>query len=163
MYRSRPKGNLDKDMLNFLSSMNDDQQISRYDILGSEAHVVMLHDIGILNPHETKKILVALEQIRHKSALPTIGDVEDIHESIESLIIQKTGLDVGGKIQIGRSRNDQVILDIRMKVRDDLNEICEKIVTLIASLLNKADENINTIMPLYTHLRQAQLGTFSNL
>ena len=162
MYRSRPKGNLDKDMLNFLSSLNDDQQILHYDILGSEAHVIMLHDIGILTLHETKKILVALEQIRHKPALLTTGDVEDIHESIESLIIQQTGVDIGGKIQIGRSRNDQVILDIRMKVRDDINEICEKIITLITSLLKKADENIDTIMPMYTHLRQAQIGTFSH-
>ena len=162
MYRSRPKGNLDKDMLNFLSSMNDDQQILYYDILGSEAHVIMLHDIGILTLDETQKILVALEQIRHKPALLTTGDVEDIHESIETLIIQQTGVDIGGKIQIGRSRNDQVILDIRMKVRDDINEICEKIITLITSLLKKADENIDTIMPMYTHLRQAQIGTFSH-
>lgn len=162
MYRSRPRGNLDKDMLNFLSSMNDDQQILYYDILGSEAHVIMLHDIGILTLDETQKILVALEQIRHKPALLTTVDVEDIHESIETLIIQQTGVEIGGKIQIGRSRNDQVILDIRMKVRDDINEICGKIITLITSLLKKAEENINTIMPMYTHLRQAQIGTFSH-
>jgi len=149
-------------MLNFLSSLNDDQQILHYDILGSEAHVIMLHDIGILTLHETKKILVALEQIRHKPAMLATGDVEDIHESIESLIIQQTGVDIGGKIQIGRSRNDQVMLDIRMKVRDDITEICEKIITLITSLLKKADENIDTIMPMYTHLRQAQIGTFSH-
>jgi argininosuccinate lyase len=162
VYRSRPKGNLDKEMLNFLSSMNDDLQILHYDILGSEAHVIMLHEIGILTLLETKKILVALEQIRHKPALLTAADVEDIHESIESRIIQQTGVDIGGKIQIGRSRNDQVILDIRMKVRDDINEICEKIITLITSLLKKADEHIDTIMPMYTHLRQAQIGTFSH-
>lgn len=162
MYRSRPKGNLDKDMLNFLSSMNDDQQILYYDILGSEAHVIMLHDIGILTLDETQKILVVLEQIRHKPALQNTGDVEDIHESIETLVIQQTGVDIGGKIQIGRSRNDQVILDIRMKVRDDINEICGKIIALITSLLKKADENIESIMPMYTHLRQAQIGTFSH-
>jgi len=149
-------------MLNFLSSLNDDQQILHYDILGSEAHVIMLHDIGILTLHETKKILVALEQIRHKPAMLATGDVEDIHESIESLIIQQTGVDIGGKIQIGRSRNDQVMLDIRMKVRDDITEICEKIITLITSLLKNAAENIDTIMPMYTHLRQAQIGTFSH-
>jgi argininosuccinate lyase len=142
--------------------MNDDQQILYYDILGSEAHVIMLHDIGILTLDETQKILMALEQIRHKPALLTTGDVEDIHESIETLIIQQTGVNIGGKIQIGRSRNDQVILDIRMKVRDDINEICGKIITLITSLLKKADENFDTIMPMYTHLRQAQIGTFSH-
>ena len=128
--------------------MNDDQQILNYDIFGSEAHVLMLHDIGILTLHETKKILTALEQIRDKPALLTNAAAEDIHESIESLIIQRIGVDIGGKIQTGRSRNDQVILDIRMKVRDDLNDICEKIITLISSLLKKADENIDAIMPM---------------
>jgi argininosuccinate lyase len=162
VYRSRPKGNLDKDILNFLSSISDDQQILHYDILGSEAHVIMLHEIGILTHHELKKILTALERIRHKPSLLGDGSVEDIHESIESGIIQQIGIDIGGKIQIGRSRNDQVILDIRMKVRDEINDICEKLITLITSLLEKADETIDVIMPMYTHMRQAQLGTFSH-
>jgi len=162
VYRSRPKGNLDKDILNFLSSISDDEQILHYDILGSEAHVIMLHEIGILTHHEQKKILTALERIKHKPSLVANGSVEDIHESIESSIIQQIGIDIGGKIQIGRSRNDQVILDIRMKVRDEINDICEKLITLITSLLEKADETIDAIMPMYTHLRQAQIGTFSH-
>lgn len=162
MYRSRPTGNLDKEILNFLSSMTEDKEILHYDILGSEAHVIMLHEIGILTQHEEKKILAALEQIRHTSVLLTNESVEDIHESIESGIIQQIGVEIGGKIQTGRSRNDQVILDIHMKVRDDINDICENILALITSLLKKADENIDAIMPMYTHLRQAQIGTFSH-
>ena len=162
MYRSRPRGNLDKDILDFLSSISDDQQILHYDILGSEAHVIMLHEIGILTHDEQKKILIALERIRHKPSLLADGSVEDIHESIESGIIEQIGIDIGGKIQIGRSRNDQVILDIRMKVRDDVNEICEKLINLLTSLLEKADETIDAIMPMYTHLRQAQIGLFSH-
>jgi argininosuccinate lyase len=122
----------------------------------------MLHKIGILSHHEQKKILTALERIRLKPSLLGDGSVEDIHESIESGIIQQIGIDIGGKIQIGRSRNDQVILDIRMKVRDEINDICEKLTTLITSLLEKADETIDVIMPMYTHLRQAQIGTFSH-
>jgi len=162
VYRSRPRGNLDKDILDFLSSISDDQQILHYDILGSEAHVIMLHEIGILTHDEQKKILIALERIRHKPSLLADGSVEDIHESIESGIIEQIGIDIGGKIQIGRSRNDQVILDIRMKVRDDVNEICEKLINLLTSLLEKADETIDAIMPMYTHLRQAQIGLFSH-
>ena len=162
MYRSRPRGNLDKDILDFLSSISDDQQILHYDILGSEAHVIMLHEIGILTHDEQKKILIALERIRHKPSLLADGSVEDIHESIESGIIEQIGIDIGGKIQIGRSRNDQVILDIRMKVRDDVNEICETLINLLTSLLEKADETIDAIMPMYTHLRQAQIGLFSH-
>jgi argininosuccinate lyase len=122
----------------------------------------MLHEIGILTHDEQKKILIALERIRHKPSLLADGSVEDIHESIESGIIEQIGIDIGGKIQIGRSRNDQVILDIRMKVRDDVNEICEKLINLLTSLLEKADETIDAIMPMYTHLRQAQIGLFSH-
>jgi argininosuccinate lyase len=162
VYRSRIRGNLYKDVLNFLSSMTDDQQILHYDILGSEAHVIMLHEIGILTQHEQAKILTALERIKQKPTLLTNGSNEDIHESIEAGIIQQIGIDIGGKIQIGRSRNDQVILDISMKVRDDINDICEKIITVITSLLKKADETTDAIMPMYTHMRQAQIGTFSH-
>jgi argininosuccinate lyase len=162
VYRSRTRGNLHKDILNFLSSMTDDQQILHYDILGSEAHVIMLHEIGILTRREQGKILGALERIKQKPTLLTNGSNEDIHESIEAGIIQQIGIDIGGKIQIGRSRNDQVILDIRMKVRDDINDICENIITVITSLLKKADETTDAIMPMYTHLRQAQIGTFSH-
>jgi argininosuccinate lyase len=122
----------------------------------------MLHEIGILTHDEQKKILIALERIRHKPSLLADGGVEDIHESIESGIIEQIGIDIGGKIQIGRSRNDQVILDIRMKVRDDVNEICETLINLLTSLLEKADETIDAIMPMYTHLRQAQIGLFSH-
>jgi argininosuccinate lyase len=122
----------------------------------------MLHEIGILTHHEQKQILTALERIRHKPSLLADESVEDIHEAIESGIIQQIGIDIGGKIQIGRSRNDQVILDIRMKVRDEINDICEKLITLITSLLEKANETIDAIMPMYTHLRQAQIGTFSH-
>jgi argininosuccinate lyase len=162
VYRSRPKGNLDNDILNFLSSVSADQQILHYDILGSEAHVIMLHEIGILTHHEQKKILTALERIRNKPSMVANGRVEDIHESIESRIILQIGIDIGGKIQIGRSRNDQVILDIHMKVRDEINDICEKLINLITSLLEKGAETIDAIMPMYTHLRQAQIGTFSH-
>ncbi|HMH10859.1 MAG TPA: hypothetical protein VK553_09130 [Candidatus Nitrosopolaris rasttigaisensis] len=69
-------------MLNFLSSMNDDQQILYYDILGSEAHVIMLHDIGILTLDETQKILVALEQIRHKPASTLAGKYRSVDQGM---------------------------------------------------------------------------------
>jgi argininosuccinate lyase len=162
VYRSRPKGSLDKDILEFLSSMNDDLQLLQYDVIGSEAHVVMLKQIGILAVHEAKVLLEALEEVRHNPEILTNTDVEDIHESIESHIVQKLGIEIGGKIQIARSRNDQVILDIRMKIRDEINETSEQIIILITSLLERAKNYFETIMPMYTHLRQAQIGTFSH-
>jgi argininosuccinate lyase len=162
VYRSRPRGSLNEDTLKFLSSMDADQDILYYDILGSEAHSMMLCDIGLLSIQELKKILQALEDVRKDPTQLKTDNFEDIHESLESFVIKQAGIDAGGKMHTARSRNDQVILDIRMKVRDDINNICLAIIDLIDSLLKKAIENKETVMPMYTHLQQAQIGTFSH-
>ena len=73
-----------------------------------------------------------------------------------------TDMDSGGKMHTARSRNDQVVLDMRMKTRDDVNNICKNLLILITSLVKLAEKNINSIMPMYTHLQQAQLGVFSH-
>src|SRR5215211_1319147 len=162
MYRSRPRGTLDDDTLKFLSSIDIDQGILNYDIIGSEAHSMMLYDIGILSMSELKKILQALEDIKKNPLQLKTDTFEDIHESVEAFVIKQAGIDAGGKMHTARSRNDQVILDIRMKVRDDINNICLAIIDLIDSLLEKATENKESVMPMYTHLQQAQIGTFSH-
>jgi argininosuccinate lyase len=162
VYRSRPRGSLNEDTLKFLSSMDADQDILYYDIMGSEAHSMMLYDIGLLSIQELKKILQALEDVRKDPTQLKTDNFEDIHESLESFVIKQAGIDAGGKMHTARSRNDQVILDIRMKVRDDINNICLAIIDLIDSLLKKATENKETVMPMYTHLQQAQIGTFSH-
>lgn len=162
MYRSRPRGSLNEDTLKFLSSMDADQDLLYYDIMGSEAHSMMLCDIGLLSIQELKKILQALEDVRKDPTQLKTDSFEDIHESLESFVIKQAGIDAGGKMHTARSRNDQVILDIRMKVRDDINNICLAIIDLIDSLLKKASENKETVMPMYTHLQQAQIGTFSH-
>jgi argininosuccinate lyase len=162
VYRSRPRGSLNEDTLKFLSSMDADQDILYYDIMGSEAHSMMLCDIGLLSVQELKKILQALEDVRKDPTQLKTDNFEDIHESLESFVIKQAGIDAGGKMHTARSRNDQVILDIRMKVRDDINNICLAIIDLIDSLLKKATENKETVMPMYTHLQQAQIGTFSH-
>jgi argininosuccinate lyase len=162
VYRSRPRGSLNEDTLKFLSSMDADQDILYYDIMGSEAHSMMLYDIGLLSIQELKKILQALEDVRKDPTQLKTDNFEDIHESLESFVIKQAGIDSGGKMHTARSRNDQVILDIRMKVRDDINNICLAIIDLIDSLLKKATENKETVMPMYTHLQQAQIGTFSH-
>lgn len=162
MYRSRPRGSLNEDTLKFLSSMDADQDLLYYDIMGSEAHSMMLCEIGLLSIQELKKILQALEDVRKDPTQLKTDSFEDIHESLESFVIKQAGIDAGGKMHTARSRNDQVILDIRMKVRDDVNNICLAIIDLIDSLLKKATENKETVMPMYTHLQQAQIGTFSH-
>ncbi|HVX02583.1 MAG TPA: argininosuccinate lyase [Nitrososphaera sp.] len=163
MYRSRPKGRMDDDALAFLSSIDHDQSILYYDVLGSEAHSVMLHETGIISRHELEKILQALEEAKNNPGLIDTEGVEDVHEALEAFVIKQAGLDAGGKMHTARSRNDQVVLDTRMKVRDDINELCAALANLIDALVKKAERNGDAIMPLYTHLQQGQLGTFSHV
>lgn len=160
VYRSRSTKGLDKDMLNFLSSVESDGCILYYDVLGSEAHSIMLYEIGILSFSELKKILTALEEIRKNPAVLDTSDFEDIHECVEATVMKLAGMKAGGKMHTARSRNDQVVLDIHMKIRDDINKICTSVLNLIDSLLKKTKNK--SIMIMYTHLQQGQIGTFSH-
>ena len=171
LYRSRQKENLDKDVLNFLSSLREDVNIFYYDILGTQAHCLMLNKIGILSSDELSKVLYSLNKIKYQSKNEgTIQYIisnelsfeEDIHEQIESIVIRDIGIDIGGKIHTGRSRNDQVVLDLRMKLRDDIVDISEDLISVIKSLIVRAKEHKDTIISLYTHLQQAQIGTMSH-
>ena len=162
MYRSRLGKDLDDITLSYVSSIKDDSDIAFYDIIGSEAHVIMLYENKLLSKTETKKILTALEELKGGNISQPDFEPEDIHELIESLVIKKTGIENGGKMHTARSRNDQVALDIRLKIRDDINILLQCLVETISTLLKTAQENTKTIMPLYTHLQQAQVGVFSH-
>ena len=162
MYRSRLGKDLDDITLSYVSSIKDDSDIAFYDIIGSEAHVIMLYENKLLSKIETKKILTALEELKGGNISQPDFEPEDIHELIESLVIKKTGIENGGKMHTARSRNDQVALDIRLKIRDDINILLQCLIETISTLLKPAQENTKTIMPLYTHLQQAQVGVFSH-
>jgi argininosuccinate lyase len=162
MYRSRPNDKLEDDALRFLSSIDDDKSILYYDIVGSQAHSIMLHEMGHVTSSELKKILSALEEAKKNPTSIRTEEYEDIHEALEAFVIQRSGMDAGGKMHIARSRNDQVVLDIRMKIRDDINEICAALSNLIQGLVERAKENKQVPMLMYTHLQQAQIGTFSH-
>jgi len=161
MYRSRLGKNLGKITLDYVSSLNDDVEIALYDILGSQAHTIMLYENKIITKKEIKKILKGLENLK-KEKFEKKSNSEDIHELIESLIIKRIGIDAGGKMHTARSRNDQVALDIRMKIRDDINIVCQCLLDTIKSLVLLAKKHQETIIPLYTHLQQAQVGLFSH-
>ena len=161
MYRSRLGKNLDDITLGYVSSISDDSDIAFYDIMGSEAHVIMLYENKLLNKKELKNILSSLEDLKGGNISQPDFEPEDIHELIESLVIKKTGLEIGGKMHTARSRNDQVALDIRMKIRDDVNILSQCLIETINTLLTLAKKHIKTIMPLYTHLQQAQVGLFT--
>jgi len=161
MYRSRLGTDLSDITLDYVSSINDDSEIALYDILGSQAHVLMLFHNNIITNNDAKKILSALENLKNEKFNASSG-AEDIHELIESLVIKKAGMASGGKMHTARSRNDQVVLDIRMKIRDDINIICNCLLDTIEALVSVAKNHQKTIMPLYTHLQQAQAGLFSH-
>jgi len=130
--------------------------------MGTQAHLVMLYEKGLLEVKPLKKILNELEiLLQNPDKINRLG-FEDIHEAIETHLVKKLGIEIGGSIQTGRSRNDQVILDVRMKARDELNIIYSKITSLIDSILQKAEQNLGSIMLLYTHLQQAQIGNLSH-
>lgn len=163
MYRSRPKGTMDDDVLAFLSSIQHDQSILYYDVVGSEAHSVMLREQGIISLEDLKKILAALEAAKNNPGIVETEGAEDIHEALEMFVIKQAGMGAGGKMHTARSRNDQVVLDMRMKTRDDINALCASLIDLIGALIKQAGKNRDSVMPLYTHTQQGQLGTFSHV
>ncbi len=148
----------------FTASIDFDQRLYRYDIQGSIAHARMLARQGIIGDGEAQAIVDGLEAI-----LADIegGDfefsvsLEDIHMNIEARLIERIG-PVGGKLHTARSRNDQVALDIRLYLRDELNRIREYLDRLQEALLDQAESNLGVIMPGYTHLQTAQPVLFSH-
>ncbi|KER07128.1 Argininosuccinate lyase protein [Marine Group I thaumarchaeote SCGC AAA799-E16] len=161
MYRSRLGNDLSDITLDYVSSIDDDSAIAFYDILGSQAHALMLYQQNIITKNDAKKILSSLESLKDETFDSSSG-AEDIHELIEALVIKRAGMASGGKMHTARSRNDQVVLDIRMKIRDDINIICNCLLDTIEALVSVAKNHQKTIMPLYTHLQQAQAGLFSH-
>ena len=144
------------DALGYVSS--EDSEIASYDILGSKAHVLMLMDRGVLDESEAADVLRALRSLDPRR-LEAAG-AEDVHEAVESLVAARTP--AGLKMHTGRSRNDQVALDMRLKLRDDVNSICAKIADAAEAMVSVAKAHRRTVMPLYTHMQQAQAGTLSH-
>ncbi len=148
----------------FLESISFDKRLYKYDIQGSIAHTKMLAKCKIITESEGKKIVKALEGIEEEiksGKLKFTPSLEDIHTHIERRLIEKIG-DVGAKLHTARSRNDQVSLDMRLFLRDEIKEIAELIRNLQKSILKVAEKNIDVIMPGYTHLQHAQPILFSH-
>ena len=165
LYRSRLKIPLNEKVLNFISCIFEDLWILDEDIVGTEVHNIMLYEQGILTKNEIKMILKSLENLRQefrKKKIKLSGNFEDIHPLIENKIIEDIGEKIGGKIHTGRSRNDQIVLDLRLKIRSLLNDLTFKILELMRVLLNLSKKYLDIYFPLYTHLQKAQLGTFSH-
>jgi len=165
LYRSRLGEKPDELTGRFLSSLDQDREILLEDIDGTEAHDIMLCEQGIISKSDLKRILESLEKLRLESERGTLtieGDYEDVHEFLEDRVIKEAGIEVGGRLHTARSRNDQVALDIRMKTRTGINEICLKLIELIQVLLRKASETTGIPIILYTHTQHAQIGNFAH-
>jgi argininosuccinate lyase len=142
----------------FTASIEFDQRLAPHDIAGSIAHAQMLAKCGILSKKEMDAIVGGLTEIRaeiEQGVFRTDPALEDIHMHIEQRLREKVG-DVAGKLHSGRSRNDQVALDLRLYLREAIGQIREGIRNLQAGLVAKAEVNLETIMPGYTHLQRAQ-------
>ena len=154
----------DKLVYNFNASLSFDSKLYKQDITGSMAHASMLAKQGIIEEQEKEEILKGLksilEDIENKK-LEFTEEYEDIHSFVEANLIDRCG-DVGKKLHTGRSRNDQVALDMKMYVRDEIGEIDLLLKELLTSIYKIMSENVHTYMPGFTHLQKAQPVTLAH-
>ncbi|MDH4163261.1 MAG: argininosuccinate lyase [Nitrospirota bacterium] len=148
----------------FTASIPYDWRLYPYDIAGSMAHAMMLAKQRIISERESRRIISGLREILKEIATGKMQfqlELEDIHMNIESRLIRKIG-PVGGKLHTARSRNDQVALDIRMYLRDEIVEIRRLLRELQRTIVDLAERNQDTVMPGYTHLQRAQPVLFGH-
>ncbi|NQF13247.1 argininosuccinate lyase [Brevibacillus sp. HB1.3] len=142
----------------YTASISFDQKMWRQDIVGSLAHVAMLGKCGILPMEEVRQIIAGLKKVKEKierGQAEFLVAHEDVHMNIEKMLIEEIG-PVGGKLHTGRSRNDQVALDMHLYLREKLMEIIQLAMYLQEALLEQAGQHLDTVMPGYTHLQRAQ-------
>ena len=139
-----------------------DLYLAKHDVLGSMAHTTMLETIGLLTAEELKLILAELKEIyavAERGEFLIEDGVEDVHSQVELMLTRKLG-DVGKKIHSGRSRNDQVLLDLKLFTRTQLHEIAEEVNNLFEELIAQSNRYKNVLMPGYTHLQIAMPSSF---
>ena len=158
LWSGRFETGLDRSMLWFTSSLELDHRIVRYDVRGSLAHARMLGRQGVLTAAEAKQIVDALERILEEidqKRFPWPSESEDVHTVVEQRLRDIVG-EVAGKLHTGRSRNDQIALDLRLFTIDSLAQLDAAILDLARALVERAAEEVHTLMPGYTHLQRAQ-------
>ena len=154
----------DQLVYDFNASITFDQRLLPQDIRGSKAHATMLAAVGVITEAERDQILSGLDGILkdvETGALEITTKYEDVHSFVEANLIDRIG-DAGKKLHTGRSRNDQVALDMRLYVRGEASELEERVLTLMKTLQKLMEENLETYMPGFTHLQKAQPVSFSH-
>lgn len=139
-----------------------DLYLAKYDVLGSMAHITMLESIGLLAKEELEPLLAELRNIYHvceRSEFRIEDGVEDVHSQVELMLTEKLG-DMGKKIHSGRSRNDQVLVDLKLFTRHELRLVVEAVKVLFDELIQKSERYKQVLMPGYTHLQVAMPSSF---
>ena len=139
-----------------------DMYLARYDVLGSIAHITMLESINLLTADELQQLTIALRDIYAEIDAGNFNiedDIEDVHSQVELMLTRRLG-DVGKKIHSGRSRNDQVLVDLRLFIRSELESIVEHLTGLFKALVVQSNSYKNVLMPGYTHLQVAMPSSF---
>ena len=143
----------------FLASIDLDKEMILEDILCNEAHLIMLYKRGLIDRAATKEMLNCLEVLKEKvraGKFQLNPELEDVHLNIEAYIIEKAGVEHGGKLHLARSRNDQVLTDVKLHLRNELLELSSNLLSFVKTLLRRAEKETNTVMPGFTHLQHAQ-------
>jgi argininosuccinate lyase len=154
----RFSGGTDSRVEAFTESVSFDRRLYRHDILASQAHARMLAEVGLLTSEEAAAIVAALDAIAadiERGQMAWSTTLEDVHTHIERALIERLG-DVGRKLHTGRSRNDQVVTDVKLWTRDALDGIDDRLRQLQAALVDAAERHRGVVIPGYTHLQRAQ-------
>ncbi len=159
LWGSRFKEKLNQSALEFSSSLHFDINLLEEDILVNKAHAEMLAAVGIISTEDSEKIVEGLNIIQKEfdegKWKPETGEYEDVHSVVEARLFELIG-DAAGKLHTGKSRNDQVVTDLRLWIKKSIQQIISSINSFQISLLNLAEDNLETLMPGYTHLQRAQ-------
>jgi len=164
LWGGRFSKNTDAEVNDFNSSIRFDQRMYKEDILGSIAHAKMLGKCNIISKEDSELIVKTLGEILkdiESGKVEFMIDAEDIHMNIETILTSRIG-DAGKRLHTGRSRNDQVALDIRMYIKNEIGEITSMLISLEKTLLSIAKNNLDTVMPGYTHMQKAQPITLAH-
>lgn len=159
------KGTQATDLVENFTVGNDrilDMRLARYDVQGSMAHIRMLESIGLLTSDELETLTAGLQQILSEIEAGTFvleDDVEDIHSQVELLLTRRLG-DIGKKIHSGRSRNDQVLVDVKLFLKDETLKLREEVLALFSTLQRLSEEHKDTLLPGYTHGQVAMPSSF---
>ena len=164
LWAGRFQKETDDKVNDFNSSISFDARLYQQDIVGSIAHATMLGEQGIIAPEEAQKIVAALGVLKDEIEAGTVAftkDSEDIHMNMEVLLTERIG-ETGKRLHTARSRNDQVAVDFRLFVKEEIGTIVAMLLDLERALVRQAKANLDAIMPGYTHLQRAQPITFAH-